>query len=74
MSLVGGTDSRADAEWFLRNSPNRFNVAVSRAKAVLHVFGDTDWARPSGSLHVRRPCEGGPRDLRPGAARPSART
>ncbi|MCA8962540.1 MAG: ATP-binding protein, partial [Planctomycetes bacterium] len=29
---------------FYGADPNRFNVAVTRARAVLHVFGDRDWA------------------------------
>ena len=44
-SLVGGPDMPAGAEWFYQSDPNRFNVAISRARSVLHVFGDKGWAR-----------------------------
>ncbi|HQF20224.1 MAG TPA: AAA domain-containing protein [Kiritimatiellia bacterium] len=44
-SLVGGPDMPAGAEWFYQSDPNRFNVAISRARSVLHVFGDKEWAR-----------------------------
>ena len=54
LSLVGGPDMPRGAEWFLRESPNRFNVAVSRARAVLHVFGDKEWARTCGIVHIKR--------------------
>lgn len=53
-SLVGGAALPQGALWFLRNSPNRFNVAVSRARAVLHVFGDLDWARSCGVPHIEQ--------------------
>lgn len=52
MSLVGGEGLPRGGLWFLRNSPNRFNVAVSRAKAVLHIFGDENWARNCGIPHI----------------------
>ena len=29
---------------FLRENPNLFNVAVSRARAVLHIVGNREWA------------------------------
>lgn len=44
-SLVGGPDMPAGAEWFYQSDPNRFNVAISRARSVLRVFGDKEWAR-----------------------------
>lgn len=52
LSLVGGKELPRGASWFLHNSPNRFNVAVSRAKALLHVFGDEEWCRACGIAHV----------------------
>lgn len=42
-SLVGGPDMPPSCSWFYEQDPNRFNVAVSRAKAVLRVFGDREW-------------------------------
>ena len=54
-SLVGGGEEcPRGALWFLRNSPNRFNVAVSRARAVLHVFADEQWAQSCGIPHIEQ--------------------
>jgi hypothetical protein len=44
-SLVGGSDMPRGAMWFYENDRNRFNVASSRARSVLHVFGDKAWVR-----------------------------
>jgi very-short-patch-repair endonuclease len=54
LSLVGGKTMPRGAEWFLKNdtSPNLFNVAVSRAKIILHVFGDKEWARSCEIPHI----------------------
>lgn len=52
LSLVGGPEMPRGAKWFLSTSPNRFNVAVSRARAALHVFGDEEWAKACGISHV----------------------
>ena len=49
---------------FLAQTPNRFNVAVSRAKKLLHVFGDVEWARRCGIPHIEQlasSCWGGTR-------------
>lgn len=43
-SLCGGPDMPQGATIFLRENPNLFNVAVSRARAVLHVVGNREWA------------------------------
>lgn len=43
-SLCGGPDMPEGATIFLRENPNLFNVAVSRARAVLHIIGNRDWA------------------------------
>jgi very-short-patch-repair endonuclease len=52
-SLVAG-ESLPEGAWnFLANGPNRFNVAVSRAKQQLHVFGDLTWARNSTIRHIK---------------------
>lgn len=45
--LVGGPGPDDTPAFYLRER-NRFNVAVSRAKSLLHVFGDLNWARESG--------------------------
>ena len=44
MSLVGGFHMPEGSKRFLASNPNRFNVAVSRARALLHVLGDQQWA------------------------------
>lgn len=43
-SLCGGPDMPEGATIFLRENPNLFNVAVSRARAVLHIVGNREWA------------------------------
>jgi very-short-patch-repair endonuclease len=43
-SLCAGPDMPEGSKVFLREHPNLFNVAVSRARAVLHVVGNRDWA------------------------------
>lgn len=61
-SLVGNSGMPTGSAYFLQNSPNRFNVAVSRARAVLKVFGDKDWAGDCGISFVSelfRKCQEG---------------
>ena len=53
-SLVGGPQMTPGALRFLTQTPNRFNVAVSRAMRLLHVFGDLDWAKQCEAAHIRR--------------------
>lgn len=53
MSLVLGPDMPAGSEKFLQEGGNLFNVAVSRAAAVLHVIGNLDWASVCGIAHIR---------------------
>jgi very-short-patch-repair endonuclease len=43
--LVGGGDCPIPTPPFYLRERNRFNVAVSRARHLLHVFGDLEWAR-----------------------------
>lgn len=52
-SLVGGESLKPGSLRFLSNSPNRFNVAASRAQKLLHVFGDMEWASKSGIRHIQ---------------------
>ncbi len=52
-SLVGGDRLTEGSLRFLSGGPNRFNVAVSRAKQLLHVFGDLTWARSCDIRHIR---------------------
>ena len=42
------------ARWFLETQKNRFNVAVSRARAVLHVVSDKAWCMNSGIPHIEK--------------------
>ena len=51
--LVGGPEPEDTPQFYLRER-NRFNVAVSRARSLLHVFGDRDWARASGEPVLTR--------------------
>jgi very-short-patch-repair endonuclease len=46
--LVGGGDGQARTPPFYLKERNRFNVAISRARLHLNVFGDRQWARQSG--------------------------
>lgn len=47
LGLVGGPDPN-DVPNFYARDRNRFNVAVSRARGLLHVFGDQQWAATCG--------------------------
>jgi very-short-patch-repair endonuclease len=53
-SLCGGPDMPDGATIFLRENPNLFNVAVSRARAVLHVVGNRDWALNCGVSFIEK--------------------
>jgi Superfamily I DNA and RNA helicases and helicase subunits len=52
-SLCSGNDMPAGSLSFLRETGRVFNVAVSRAKAVLHVVGNREWAAHCGISHVK---------------------
>jgi hypothetical protein len=52
MSLVLGPDTPDGSKHFLMEGKNLFNVAVSRAAAVLHVVGNLDYAEQCGIEHV----------------------
>ena len=51
-SLCSGPGMPQGSYNFIKNSENVFNVAVSRAKAVLHVVGNKQWALNSGINHI----------------------
>ncbi|WP_207260584.1 AAA domain-containing protein [Desulfovibrio sp. Huiquan2017] len=53
-SLCGGPDMPRGSRYFLRETGNLFNVAVSRARAVLHVVGNRQWAARCGIPHIER--------------------
>ncbi len=52
LSLCLGPDTPAGSRMFLAESGNLMNVAVSRARAVCHVFGNLEAARQSGIPHL----------------------
>lgn len=52
-SLCGGPDMPVGPLGFLRETGRVFNVAVSRAKAVLHVVGNREWATHCGISHIK---------------------
>jgi len=62
-SLCAGPDMPRGSRHFLQETGNLFNVAVSRARAVLHVVGNRDWATHCGIPHVERLAR--PEDCRP---------
>ena len=51
-SLVGGPGMPQGSHGFLGSTPNRFNVAISRARSFLRIIGDRDWARSCGIPHI----------------------
>ncbi len=51
-SPVAGPGLSQDARTFLIRDKQRFNVAISRARAVVHVFGNLSFARQSGIRHL----------------------
>jgi very-short-patch-repair endonuclease len=53
-SLCAGPGMPAGALHFIRETGNLFNVAASRARAVLHVVGNKRWASCCGIRHVER--------------------
>lgn len=51
-SLCAGPEMPVGSRSFLRETGNLFNVAVSRARAVLHVVGNREWAKTCGIRHI----------------------
>ena len=54
LSLCGGPDMPSGSRAFLMQTANLLNVAVSRARAVLHIVGNKAWASRSGIRHIER--------------------
>lgn len=54
VSLCYGSQMSRGSEWFIRNSGELLNVAVSRARAVCHIFGNRAAAESSSIRHIRR--------------------
>jgi len=53
-SLCAGPGMPAGSLSFLRETGNLFNVAASRARVVLHVVGNREWARRCGIRHIEQ--------------------
>jgi very-short-patch-repair endonuclease len=53
-SLCAGPELPDGSRIFLRENPNLFNVAVSRARAVLHVVGNREWALACGVTFIEK--------------------
>jgi len=51
-SLCAGPDMPQGSLHFIKNKSNLFNVAVSRARAVIHVVGNKHWASNCGINHI----------------------
>ena len=54
LSLCAGSQMPTGSKGFLKENANLFNVAVSRARAVLHIVGNRSWARNSKIRHIER--------------------
>lgn len=52
MSLCADDSMPAGCRRFILNEPNIFNVAVSRARALLVIVGNKLWASSSGATHI----------------------
>jgi len=52
LSLCAGPSMPPGSMGFIRKTANLMNVAVSRARAVLHVIGNKSWAAKSGIPHL----------------------
>lgn len=52
-SLCAGPNMPRGSRSFLRETGNLFNVAASRARAVLHVVGNQKWAETCGVKHIQ---------------------
>lgn len=48
LSLCCGPDMPGGSKAFVVENPNLFNVAVTRGRAILHVFGNRNWAMGCG--------------------------
>lgn len=56
-SPVAATGLGVGQRTFLQRDGRRFNVAISRARAVAHVFGDLEFVRDSGIRHLQKLAE-----------------
>lgn len=53
-SLCCGPDMPKGSEGFISKEPNLFNVAVTRAKAILHIVGNKNWAMDCSISFIRQ--------------------
>jgi very-short-patch-repair endonuclease/superfamily I DNA/RNA helicase len=53
-SLAAGPEMATGTKNFIANNPNLFNVAVTRAKAMLHIFGHHEWSKTCGIDFIER--------------------
>ncbi|MBT5539867.1 MAG: ATP-binding protein [Candidatus Marinimicrobia bacterium] len=53
-SLCAGPEMPKGSLHFIEKQGNLFNVAASRARAILHVVGNRKWARSCGIKHIER--------------------
>jgi len=53
-SLVGAEEMPRGSLNFLQSTSHLFNVAVSRARAILKVLGDASWANRCGIPHIQK--------------------
>ena len=54
VSLCYGSKMPRGSDWFLRNHTDWLNVAISRARAVCHIFGDKQACLTSSIRHISR--------------------
>jgi very-short-patch-repair endonuclease len=54
VSLCYGPGMPKGSEWFLSKSRDWLNVAISRARAVCHIFGDQEAAQQSSINHISK--------------------
>ena len=52
-SLCAGEDMPRGSFYFISQNSHLFNVAVSRARAVMHVVGNKNWAEKCGIKHIQ---------------------
>jgi len=54
LSLCGGPGMPRGAQWLIGKEGNLFNVAVTRARSALRIFGNMNWARNCGVSFIEQ--------------------
>ncbi len=54
VSLCCGPGMRPGTQSFVTRTENLFNVSVTRARAILHVVGNLQWAKEEGPTFIRK--------------------